>query len=367
MQKVISINLNGHAYQVDEAGYNALGDYLAGAERALAGNPDRAEIVADLEQAIADKCQQVLGPHKSVVAAADVEQIIREMGPIEAPDDAQDQAESRSAHEPEAEPAPRPRRLYRIPDGAVIAGVCNGLAAYAGLDATLVRFGFVITALLTKGAAIVAYVVLMFVVPEAKTAEQRADAGGAAFNAKEVIERAKRQAAEGSRTWRREWRRQTRQWRRYSRGPGAASPYGSMPALVAFLPLFGLVHVTLFVAMFAMLVSLVNTGGILSWHLPDDVPLWAGVLILLVGYQIVVSPIRAAHHWAASPQAGPAAQWLAFWNAVVWLLGLAFALWIASNHVPEIREFVQRLPPLARDFGFAMRDLFAREVTEGSR
>jgi phage shock protein PspC (stress-responsive transcriptional regulator) len=367
MQKVISINLNGHAYQVDEAGYNALRDYLDGAERALAGNPDRGEIVADLEQAIADRCQQVLGPHKSVVAAADVERIIQEMGPIEAPAEATDQAESGSRREPGADAAPRPRRLHRIPEGAMIAGVCNGLAAYVGLDATLVRFGFVIAALLTKGAAVIGYVVLMFVIPEAKTPEQRAEAGGPAFNAKDVIERAKRQAAEGSRTWRREWRREVRQWRRYGGGPSAASPYGSMPALVVFLPLFGLVHVTLFVTMFAMLVSLVNTGSILSWHLPDDVPLWAGVLILLVGYQIVVSPIRAAHHWAARPQAGPAAQWLAFWNAVVWLVGLAFALWIASNHVPEIREFVQRLPWLARDFGLAVRDLLTRGATEGSR
>jgi phage shock protein PspC (stress-responsive transcriptional regulator) len=367
MQKVISINLNGHAYQVDEAGYNALRDYLDSAERALAGNPDRVEIVADLEQAIADRCRHVLGPHKSVVASADVERIIHEMGPIEAPADATDHDESGSRREPAADAAPRPRRLYRIPEGAPIAGVCNGLAAYLGLDATLVRFGFVIVALLTKGAAVIGYVVMMFVIPEAKTAEQRADAGGAAFNAKEVIERAKRQAAEGSRTWHRAWRRQQRQWRRDGWGSGAASPYGSLPALVVFLPLFGLVHVTLFVAMFAMLVSLVNTGSILSWHLPDDVPLWAGVLILLVGYQIVVSPIRAAHHWAARPQAGAAAQWLAFWNAVVWLLGLAVALWIASNHVPEIREFVQRVPPLARDFFLAMREFFERGATERSR
>ena len=367
MQTVISINLNGHAYQVDEAGYTALRDYLAGADRTLAGNPDRSEIVADLEQAIADRCQHVLGPHTSVVAAADVEQIIKEMGPIEEPAGATDEAESGSRREPAADAAARPRRLYRIPEGAMIAGVCNGLAKYFGLDATVVRFGFVIAALLTRGAAVIGYVVMMFVIPEAKTAEQRADAGGAPFNAKDVIERAKRQAAEGSRTWRREWRRQQRQWRRDGWGPGAASPYGSMPALVAFLPLFGLVHLALFATMFAMLVSLVNTGSILSWHLPADVPLWAGVLILLVGYQIVVSPIRAAHHWAARPQAGPAAQWLAFWNAVLWLLGLAFTLWIASNHVPEIREFVQRVPPLARDFGFAMRDLFARGAAEGSR
>lgn len=358
MQKVISINLNGHAYQVDEAGYDALRDYLAGAERTLAGNPDRREIVADLEQAIANRCRQVLGPHKSVVTAAEMEQIIKEMGPIEAPG-AAGEAESESAREP-ADAAPRSRRLYRIPDGAMIAGVCNGLGAYFGVDAVLVRFGFVIAAVLTKGAAVIGYVAMMFVIPEAKTAAQRADAGGAPFNAKEVIERAKRQAAEGSRTWRREWRRQQRQWRRYGWGAGAASPYGSMPALVAFLPLFGLVHVAMFVTMIAMLVSLVNTGTILRWHLPEEVPLWAGALILLVGYQIVVSPIRAAHHWASRPDSGPMAQWLAFWNAVVWLLGMAFALWVASNHVPELREFAQRLPPLARDFGLAMRDLFTR-------
>jgi phage shock protein PspC (stress-responsive transcriptional regulator) len=366
MQKVININLNGHAYQVDEAGYDALRHYLDGAERALAGNPDRAEIVADLEQAIADRCRQVLGPHKSVVTAAEVQQIIKEMGPIEAPDRT-GEAEPGSGGEPAADAAPRSRRLYRIPEGSVIAGVCNGLGAYFGVDATLVRFGFVVAALLTKGAAVFGYIAMMFVIPEAKTAEQRADAGGAPFNAKDVIERAKRQAAEGSRTWRREWRRQQRQWRRYGHGPGAASPYGSMPALVAFLPLFGLVHLAIFMTMFAMLVSLVNTNSILRWQLPDDVPLWAAVLVLLVGYQVVVSPIRAAHHWAARPQGGAAAQWLAFWNAVVWLLGMAFALWIASNHVPEIREFVQRLPPLARDFGLAMRDLFARGAADGSR
>src|SRR6185437_16954883 len=84
MQKVISINLNGNAYQLDESGYEALREYLSGAERELAGNPDRAEIVADLEQAIADKCRKFLGAHKSVVSAAEVQQIIKEMGPIDA-------------------------------------------------------------------------------------------------------------------------------------------------------------------------------------------------------------------------------------------------------------------------------------------
>ena len=69
MQKVIAINLNGHAYQLDEPAYDLLRAYLDRAEVQLKDNPDREEIIADLEQAIADKCNRFLGPHKTVVTA----------------------------------------------------------------------------------------------------------------------------------------------------------------------------------------------------------------------------------------------------------------------------------------------------------
>jgi hypothetical protein len=42
MQKVITINLNGNAYQLDETGYEALRAYLDHAEAQLANNPDNA-------------------------------------------------------------------------------------------------------------------------------------------------------------------------------------------------------------------------------------------------------------------------------------------------------------------------------------
>src|ERR1700742_2091355 len=88
MRKVTTINLNNNAYQVDEEGYEALRRYLEDAEHALAGNPDRGEIMADLEQAIADKCRDALGPYKTVVSAAEIEQIIQQMGPVAATGDA---------------------------------------------------------------------------------------------------------------------------------------------------------------------------------------------------------------------------------------------------------------------------------------
>jgi len=82
MQRVITINLNGHAYQLDESAYDALRAYLNLAESQLKDNPDRTEILADFEQAIAEKCGRFLGPNKTVVTAVEMQQIVTEMGPV---------------------------------------------------------------------------------------------------------------------------------------------------------------------------------------------------------------------------------------------------------------------------------------------
>lgn len=360
MQKVITINLNGNAYQLEETGYDALRAYLDDAARALEGNPDRAEIISDLEQAIADKCRHVLGAHKSVVTSAEVAQIITEMGPIDA-------SEGIGGGGTGAGPAsgasatPGAKKLFRIPDGAMIGGVCTGLAAYFAVDVTIVRIGFVLAAALTHGAGILVYVAMMFLVPEATTPDQRAAAGTAPFNAQDVVDRAKRGYAEGTRRLRWQWRRQQRQWRRSAPAAPVMAPgvvYAARPPriAVALLPVFALANLALFLAMAAVLVMLVNTGEVFGRALPEDVPLWAAVLVLLVGYQVLSSPLRAGARWS---QAQPG--WYAFWNTVIALVGMAFVFWIASNNMPELREFLERMPEILRDFGDAVRDVVSRE------
>jgi phage shock protein PspC (stress-responsive transcriptional regulator) len=227
MQKVISINLNGIAYQLEEGGYGLLRDYLSRAERELKDNPDRSEIMLDLEQAIADKCQRFLGPHKAIVTEAEVAQIVAEMGPVTSGPEAEEGQKSESGSKQNGghgSAAPAAKRLYRLPEGAMLAGVCNGLAAYFQVDVTLVRIGFVVLALLTKGVGILVYVAMMFVVPEATTAEAQAAASGAPINAREIVDRVKRQYEQGSHKWHREWRRKQRQWRRAGLSAAAAPP-----------------------------------------------------------------------------------------------------------------------------------------------
>ena len=361
MQKVITINLNGNAYQLEETGYDALREYLAEAARALEGNPDRAEIISDLEQAIADKCRHVLGPHKSVVTSAEVEQIIREMGPIDATAGAGG-ARADAGPAAGASAAPGAKKLFRIPEGAMIGGVCTGLAAYFAVDVIIVRIGFVLAAALTHGAGILAYVAMMFLVPEANTPDQRAAAGTAPFNAQDVVDRAKRGYAEGTRRLRWQWRRQQRQWRRNAPAAPFAAPgvvYAAPPPpaiALALLPVFALANLALFLAMAAVVITLVNTGEVFGRALPEDVPLWAAVLVLLVAYQVLSSPLRAGARWSRA-QPG----WYAFWNTVIALVGMAFVFWIASTHMPEIREFLERVPDLLRDFMQAVRDLLSRD------
>ena len=57
------------------------------------------------------------------------------------------------------------KRLYRPREGRVVAGVCAGLAAYFGVDPTLVRLAF---ALVTAfgGLGVLIYLCAWVVIPE---------------------------------------------------------------------------------------------------------------------------------------------------------------------------------------------------------
>jgi phage shock protein C len=57
------------------------------------------------------------------------------------------------------------KKLYRSRSDRRIAGVCGGLAAYLNIDPTLIRLLFVL-GLLFVGGTLLAYVILMIVIPE---------------------------------------------------------------------------------------------------------------------------------------------------------------------------------------------------------
>lgn len=58
------------------------------------------------------------------------------------------------------------KKLYRSRNDKMVAGVCAGLADYFGIDASLVRLGFVFL-LIPGGMSIWAYIIAAIIVPEA--------------------------------------------------------------------------------------------------------------------------------------------------------------------------------------------------------
>lgn len=60
------------------------------------------------------------------------------------------------------------KKMFRDPDNRVLGGVSGGLAAYFGIDATLIRLLFVIS-MFIGGAGILIYLVLWIITPEAKS------------------------------------------------------------------------------------------------------------------------------------------------------------------------------------------------------
>jgi len=246
MNKVVTVNLNGRAYQIEEDGFDALTLYLDQASSRLAGNPDRESIMADFEQAIAEKCQALLHPGKNVVTGKEARNIIAQMGPVRAGEAVSDGAA-----------APK-KKLYLIREGAWIAGVCTGIATYFTIDVAIVRLIFVVLALLTKGAWILVYVIMMLLIPYAETPEQKARARGHAFTADDLITRLqKKYDALSPEYWKNFTKDETGYWKDFGKRWLNFTRVGS--ALFYFLAAIALGLLVL--AWFAALYSIATTGA----------------------------------------------------------------------------------------------------------
>ena len=285
MKKVVNANLSGNAFQIEEQGFDALGDYLEDARANLAGNPDLEEIMTDLEQSIADKMSRFLSKTKTVVTTTEIEQIIAEMGPVDSDDAAAEAtASTDSAETDRAERSSDEaidRKLYKLTGEGekMLTGVCAGLAAYFGVDPIVIRIAFVALTFATSGVAIFAYLILALVMPTAQTPQQHAAAYGAPFDAKDVIDRARSSFDEFKNS--RRFREQRRAWRRRARDAGF-DDFGSILGLVVVL--FGiLVGLWLLSRIFFWLGSPMYIGPAMG----NSIPWGVTIIMVIVGVYLV--------------------------------------------------------------------------------
>lgn len=170
MKKTLTVNISGMAFSIDEDAYGMLESYLHDIERRLRVHESDSETVKDIENRVMEIFQEKTNGIQSVVSIELVKHVISVIGSPSIFGDAPPSSSSaRNYSETTTTPRTMTNRLMRHPNEKIIGGVCGGLAAYLGLDISIVRIVSIILAICSVGTAAILYIVLWVVVPEAET------------------------------------------------------------------------------------------------------------------------------------------------------------------------------------------------------
>ncbi len=190
MKKTFTINISGSIFHIEDDAYDMLQKYLIKLKKHFGSGEEGNEIIADIEDRIAEIFIEKSTHEKMVITIDIVNEIIDIMGTPE------DFAEEGGEEEPVVEEAKRKRRLYRDPDHRVLGGVSSGIAAYFNMDPVIIRIIFAALFFITSGAALLAYIILWIAVPKAKSTTQRLEMRGQEATVKNIEKSIKEEVAE---------------------------------------------------------------------------------------------------------------------------------------------------------------------------
>ena len=195
MKTTENISLAGYAFTIETEAYEELGAYLNDIRTCFSSDASADEIVADIEERIAELLRErcIVGMVVDLPMILDIKKRIGDPKELasedaeasfETKEEAQEQTQQEQPKQ-EKKAERRNRRLYRNMDERVLGGVCSGLGTYFGLDKVLFRIIFLILffiSIITDSAAllfpILAYICLWIAMPAARTDEQKREMKG---------------------------------------------------------------------------------------------------------------------------------------------------------------------------------------------
>lgn len=201
MKTTENISLAGYAFTIETDAFYELEAYLSDIRNCFSGDASAEEIVADIEERIAELLNErcISG---MVVDIAMVQEIKKRIGNPEqlAQEDTEasfDQKENvKEQPNPERKAETRPwknKHLYRNIDDRVLGGVCSGLGIYLNIDKVLFRILFLVFFIVGFlgiddgpyfGFSILAYICLWIAMPAARTDYQKREMRGRPTNLK---------------------------------------------------------------------------------------------------------------------------------------------------------------------------------------
>lgn len=189
MNKTTTVNIAGFVFNIEEEAYEELKKYLDGIRNNFSNDDERDEIMADIERRIAELFQEKNGTRKEVVVQADIDEIMEILGHPEdfASDDEDERANSEQTKNADNGKPASHKRLFRDTDNASLGGVCAGLGHYFETDPLVFRILFILLFVLF-GSGILLYIILLLVIPEAKTTSDKIEMKGQSVNVESIKE-----------------------------------------------------------------------------------------------------------------------------------------------------------------------------------
>lgn len=184
MKKTVTVNLGGIVFHIDEDAYDALSKYLSAIKSFFNNSQGKDEIMADIENRIAEMFSQKMPNRQQVITIAEVNAVITVMGKPEdfAGESSSETTNGETSSQQGTSQSGRKRgRVFRDPDNKIVGGVCSGISAYFGLDPVWMRIAFA-CAMIFFGSGFLLYVILWGVIPEAKTAADKLEMKGEDVN-----------------------------------------------------------------------------------------------------------------------------------------------------------------------------------------
>lgn len=199
MKKTLTINIVGTVFHIEEDAYELLKDYLQKINQHFAAEQGGLEIVNDIETRIAELFKQKMGDKLTVITLPMVQQVIETMGlPHEMMNDSEEEEAAEKENTNTNFNSGRrvySKKLYRDPSGAILGGVCGGIAHYIKLDRIWVRILLAVLTIVSLSVApfvfILAYIIMWAAVPKALTYSQRLEMMGEPVNVENIGKKAK--------------------------------------------------------------------------------------------------------------------------------------------------------------------------------
>lgn len=183
MNKTVTVNIGGMVFHIEEQAYDQLRKYLEAIKGYFTTSDGRDEIIQDIESRIAEMFSDRIGSSRQVITPDDVNFVINALGRPEqvAGADEKDNGSNTNAGKNFVPPSSGYKRLYRDPDDKVIGGVCSGISHYIGVDPIWLRLAFGI-ALVFYGSGVLLYLILLVIIPKAKTTTEKLEMKGQPVN-----------------------------------------------------------------------------------------------------------------------------------------------------------------------------------------